>query len=52
LTRFDYDTLTASASDTEPHVAITADHPYNIIDSSSTAGLPEGIVHTSQWSSR
>jgi acyl-coenzyme A synthetase/AMP-(fatty) acid ligase len=48
----DYDTLTAFASDTKLHVAIAADHPYNIIYSSGTAGLSKGIDHTSQWSSR
>jgi len=47
----DYDTLTASASDTKLDVAIAADHPYNIIYSSGTTGLLKDIVHTSQRSS-
>ncbi|MBI4787902.1 MAG: AMP-binding protein [Chloroflexi bacterium] len=43
----DYHAVVAGASDSEPpRVDLSDDHPYNIIYSSGTTGLPKGIVLT------
>jgi long-chain acyl-CoA synthetase len=42
----------AAAPDTAPEVAITPDHPFNVIYSSGTTGTPKGIVHDHRMRAR